>query len=232
MWSKTPGVGRRVRARRAADRRLVDVDDLVDLVEPVDPVVGAGPQAGPVQAVGDRPVEDLVDQGGLARARDAGHAADDAQRERDVEPFRLCWRAPRTSSSPCGGRRRSLGTGIERSPARYWPVSELARPDDRRGCPRRPPRRRARRRPGPRSTTWSAARIVPRRARPRSPCCRGRAGARACRAASRCRAGAGRSTARRGCRGRRPGSSRSGSRAGCAAPRRRTASRPARSSDR
>src|SRR6185503_15155902 len=33
------GVGRRVGARRAADRRLVDVDDLVDLAEPIDAVV-------------------------------------------------------------------------------------------------------------------------------------------------------------------------------------------------
>jgi hypothetical protein len=30
-----PDVGRRVRARRAADRRLVDADDLVELLEPV-----------------------------------------------------------------------------------------------------------------------------------------------------------------------------------------------------
>src|SRR5215212_5229165 len=30
------GVGGRIRARRTADRRLVDVDDLVDLLEPAD----------------------------------------------------------------------------------------------------------------------------------------------------------------------------------------------------
>ena len=32
------GIGRRVRARRAADRRLVDVDDLVEEFEPLDAV--------------------------------------------------------------------------------------------------------------------------------------------------------------------------------------------------
>jgi hypothetical protein len=36
------GVGGRVGARRAADRRLVDVDDLVEQLDPVDPVVRAG----------------------------------------------------------------------------------------------------------------------------------------------------------------------------------------------
>ena len=35
------GIGRGVRARRAADRRLVDVDDLVDMLQPLDAVVRA-----------------------------------------------------------------------------------------------------------------------------------------------------------------------------------------------
>src|SRR6201999_4411543 len=79
------GVGGRVGARRAADRRLVDVDDLVDLREAVDAVVGAGAQFRLVQAVGDRGVERLVDQRRLARAGDAGVAAEDAERDRHVE---------------------------------------------------------------------------------------------------------------------------------------------------
>jgi hypothetical protein len=36
------GVGGRVAARRAADRRLVDVDHLVEMLEPVDRSCGAG----------------------------------------------------------------------------------------------------------------------------------------------------------------------------------------------
>ena len=40
------GVGRRVRARRAADRRLVDVDDLVDVLQAVDGVALAGRARG------------------------------------------------------------------------------------------------------------------------------------------------------------------------------------------
>src|SRR6202012_2497877 len=77
------GVGRRVGARRAADRRLVDVDDLVDLRQAVDPVVRAGAQFRLVEAVGDRGVERLVDQRRLARAGYPGDAAEDAERNVD-----------------------------------------------------------------------------------------------------------------------------------------------------
>jgi hypothetical protein len=42
------GIGRRVRARRAADRRLVDVDDLVDMLEALDAVVRRGPSLAPL----------------------------------------------------------------------------------------------------------------------------------------------------------------------------------------
>src|SRR5918998_2004562 len=55
-----PDVGGRVGARRPADRRLVDVDDLVDLVEAVDPPVRARPLLRAVEAVGHGLVEDLV----------------------------------------------------------------------------------------------------------------------------------------------------------------------------
>ena len=62
-------VGGRVRARRAPDRRLVDRDDLVELLEAVDRPVRAGALARAVQAVGDRLEEDVVDERRLARAR-------------------------------------------------------------------------------------------------------------------------------------------------------------------
>src|SRR3546814_12140092 len=43
------GIGRRVRARGAADRRLIDVDHLVELLEAGDLVVLAGEAAGAVE---------------------------------------------------------------------------------------------------------------------------------------------------------------------------------------
>jgi hypothetical protein len=85
MTSKRPGVGRRVRARRAPDRRLVDLDDLVERVEPQHGGVARRPLARAVQAVGHRLEQHLVDQRRLARARHAGHAGQHAERDVDVE---------------------------------------------------------------------------------------------------------------------------------------------------
>src|SRR6185312_8288867 len=45
---KRTRVGRRVRARRAPDRQLVDVDDLVDVFDDLDAVVRGGRKRGAV----------------------------------------------------------------------------------------------------------------------------------------------------------------------------------------
>ncbi len=79
------GVGGRVGARRAADGRLVDVDDLVDVVQSEDAVAVAGAVAGAVQELGSLLVEDVVDEGALAGAGDAGDADELAQRNRHVD---------------------------------------------------------------------------------------------------------------------------------------------------
>ena len=61
------GVGGRVAARRAADGRLVDVDDLVQQAGVVDAVVRAGTELGAaVEPRRHALVEDLVDERGLA----------------------------------------------------------------------------------------------------------------------------------------------------------------------
>src|SRR3546814_5867863 len=75
----------RVGARRAADRRLVDVDDLVDVLDPLDGVVGAGKGARLVQAAGQRLVERLDDERRLAAAGDAGDAGEGAERNRRID---------------------------------------------------------------------------------------------------------------------------------------------------
>ena len=60
-------VSRRVAARRATDGRLVDVDDLVELLRPVDAVMLSGAQLGAaVQPRRHALVQDLVDERGLA----------------------------------------------------------------------------------------------------------------------------------------------------------------------
>ena len=82
-------VGRRVGARRPADRRLVDVDHLVELLEPLDPVVRARLGDGPVQVARQGLAEDVAHQRALARARDARHADEQPQRERRVDPLEV-----------------------------------------------------------------------------------------------------------------------------------------------
>ena len=56
---------------------------------PVDPVVGAGPRPRPVQPVGDRAVEDLVDERRLAGAGDAGDAGERPERDRGVDALEV-----------------------------------------------------------------------------------------------------------------------------------------------
>ena len=80
------GIGRGVGARGAADRRLVDVDDLVDMLEALDAVVRGGAFAGVVQLAGDGAVERVDQQRRLAAAGHAGDAGEQPQRNfrRDV----------------------------------------------------------------------------------------------------------------------------------------------------
>src|SRR5205823_12445573 len=75
------GVGRGVGARRAADRRLVDVDDLVELLEAGDLLVRAGGDARAVQAARRGGVERVDGEARLARSADPGDAGEGAQGE-------------------------------------------------------------------------------------------------------------------------------------------------------
>ena len=56
---------------------------------PSTPSWAPGPQLRLVQAVGDRVVKGLVDERRLARAGDAGDAAEDPERDRDVDPLEV-----------------------------------------------------------------------------------------------------------------------------------------------
>ena len=80
------GVGRRVGARRAADRRLVDVDHLVEVLQALDAVVLARVLARVVELARHRLVERVDQQGGLAAAGHAGDAGEQPERDlgRDV----------------------------------------------------------------------------------------------------------------------------------------------------
>ncbi len=112
------GVGGRVGPRRPPDRGLVDLDQLVDLVEPVDAGVPPRNHPGAVEAVGQHPREDVVHQGGLARS---GHPGDRHQRpegERDVDPPQVVLPGadhgqlpPPVDPAPLGRHRDGVPTG-------------------------------------------------------------------------------------------------------------------------
>ncbi len=81
MLGEGAGVGGRVGARGAADRRLVDVDHLVEMLEAVDLVMRAGDDAGAVQRAGGGGIERVDGEARLARAGDAGDAGEGAERD-------------------------------------------------------------------------------------------------------------------------------------------------------
>ena len=109
-------VRRRVRARRAADRALVDLDHLVERVDPFDALVRAGPDARLREPVRERLVDDLVDERRLAGAGDAGDGDELADREVDVDVLQVVLGgAERRVNQPWSSSRRS-GTAIPRGP--------------------------------------------------------------------------------------------------------------------
>src|SRR5947208_3931425 len=78
-------IGRRIGSRRPTDGTLVDVDDLIDVLEPNDPFVRAWNDARSIEVAGERSVKDVLDQRRLPRARDAGDGDEDAEGNLDVE---------------------------------------------------------------------------------------------------------------------------------------------------
>src|SRR6476659_2550727 len=64
--SEEIGVGRRIRSRSSADRALVDIDDLVEMLESRDAIVLARNYARPVEMPGEGAMKNVFDKGGLS----------------------------------------------------------------------------------------------------------------------------------------------------------------------
>ena len=102
-------VGRRVRPRRAADGRLVDIDDLVQVPDAREAVVFARVRAGLVQRAGQGRVQDVVDQRALPGTGHARHAGEPSQGEPDVQVLEVVLpgahdREPLVVRAAAGGR--------------------------------------------------------------------------------------------------------------------------------
>ncbi len=83
-------IGNRIGSRRAADGRLVDQDDVVEVLRAGERAeegggLGRGGVGFAVQRLLKRGVEHLVDERGLAAATDAGDAAEEVERDFDID---------------------------------------------------------------------------------------------------------------------------------------------------
>src|SRR5213078_2165117 len=78
-------VGGRIRSWRAANRALIDVDDLIDVLEPRYAPVRARNHARSVEMPRQRAMQDVLDERRLAGARYTRHGHENAQRDLDVE---------------------------------------------------------------------------------------------------------------------------------------------------
>ena len=97
-------VGDRIGAPRRAERRLVDEDHLLDAVGPLDVVVLARHAVELAEALAQAAVEDLLDQGRLAGAGDAGDAHQARQRNRHVDAAQVV--LPRAAHRQLQSRQR------------------------------------------------------------------------------------------------------------------------------
>src|SRR5271156_18213 len=82
-------VGGRVRTRRAAYGRLVDLNDLVNVFDSFDSAVGAGLLHRAIEFCGQRAVEDVIYQCGFSRARNSGYDGEQSQRKSDIDVLQI-----------------------------------------------------------------------------------------------------------------------------------------------
>ena len=86
-------IRRRIRARRPADRALVDVDDLVEVCKTRDAVRFSRAYLPPVQLRAEGFLDNLRYQARLAAAGHAGDAGDRSQRDIHVDAFEIVFRS-------------------------------------------------------------------------------------------------------------------------------------------
>ena len=77
----------RVRTRSTADRGLVNVDDLIQLLQSLDLLKFARNSTRTVQLSCQFLIKDFVDQGTFSRAGDTGHAGHNAKWEGNIDIF-------------------------------------------------------------------------------------------------------------------------------------------------
>src|SRR5467141_322485 len=79
------GISGGIRARRAADRGLIDFDDFVDVLGADNFAVRGGRFGRAIEFLRERAIKNVVDERGFAGTRDAGDDSEQAERQRDVD---------------------------------------------------------------------------------------------------------------------------------------------------
>src|SRR5205085_3410109 len=105
------GVGGGVGARAAADGRLVDVDDLVEVLGALDGAVAAGHRLRPVDPLHQGVVQDVVDQRRLPAAAHPGDGHQAAEGELDVDAVEVVLPGPPYGDPVLSRRAAHLGDG-------------------------------------------------------------------------------------------------------------------------
>lgn len=87
-------IGRRIGTRRPSNRTLIDINDLIDILDPHDPIMGKGALPSPHEFLGKAAVKDVIHKGTLAAAADTGHNGQGPQRNGDIDVFKVVGPCP------------------------------------------------------------------------------------------------------------------------------------------
>ena len=108
----------RVGTRRAANRRLVNVDHLIDALDTLELFVRAHRTRRTVNGIRKRRCDGVGNQGALARSRHAGNNRKRTKLDLGGNVFEVVGAGARDLKAPRPGLRRSSGTRIIRLPVR------------------------------------------------------------------------------------------------------------------
>ena len=110
------GIGRRIGAGRASDGRLIDNDQLVDVLDALDRIVGQRLVVGAVERLRKDRAQGFVHERRFARAADSRHADELAERELGGDPLEVVAPGP-ADDDPLARARAQRGGNLDPPPA-------------------------------------------------------------------------------------------------------------------
>ena len=86
---KQPRIRRRVGTWRAADRRLIDINHFVDILQPTDRLVLQRHFPAAIEMPGKESIERLINEGRFARPGHTGDTGKHAQRDINIDILKI-----------------------------------------------------------------------------------------------------------------------------------------------